>query len=304
MNERAPDLAAIDFNHLRSLHVLLDEANVGRAAVRLGITPPAASNALRRLRDQLGDPLLVRAGSSMVRTSLGEALRGPAADFMRAAEALVNHGHSRFDPTSWRGEFSLFTSEYVFVSLGARLEVALRAQVPGLDLTVARVHGDVAMWLRGQDGLAITPLTSRSPEVRQEELFTDRMVAVLRREHPLAGSRLTLARFCSLEHVLVSLRGRPGSMVDPILEGLGRRRRVVRVVPSHALAAHIVATTDCVTTAPARYVESVGERHGLVGRSLPFDLDTVTFRTQWHRRHDASGIHVEMRRILREAAGR
>ena len=301
MNELDTRLPNIDYNQLRALHFLLEEASVARAATKLAITPAAASNALRRLRELLDDPLLVRAGQLMVRTALGESLREPAAEFMRAAQAIVARKNASFDASRWHGTLSLLTSDYVYLSLGDRFETLLRKRIPGLDLVVQSVGQDDTDWLRGNEGLAITPAVGLSDEVRFEPLFRDRMVVAMRADHPLATKRMTLKRYCELNHVLVSLRGRSGSVVDSALERLKHSRRVVRIVPTHLFAAHLVSTGDYVSALPERFVEALGVRLNLVSRPLPIDLPDVAFGTSWHRRHEASPIHIALRALLTES---
>lgn len=302
MNVLNGQLSNIDLNQLRALHILLEEVSVGKAAARLAITPAATSNTLRRLRDFFGDPLLVRAGQQMVLTALGESLREPAAEFMRSAECIVSTNRDGFDARSWRGTFTLLTSDYVYLSLGERLEALLRVRVPGLNLAVNSVGSDDTQWLRRNEGLAITPIAGKTDEVRFEPLFEDRMVVAMRADHPLANKRMTLTRYCSLAHILVALRGRPGSLVDNQLLQQGRSRRVARIVPTHLLAAHLVSSTDLVSALPQRFVDAVGSRLNLVAHPLPVEVKNVTFGTCWHRRHDGSQIHLAMRALLTEAA--
>ena len=295
-------LPSVDFNHLRALHVLLEEASVGGAAKRLRITSPAASNALRRLRDLMGDPLLVRSGRAMVRTPLGEALRAPAAEFVRAAGSLMRQRNGNFDATTWRGTFSLLTSDYVYLTLVDRLERCLRLRAPGVDLEIEAVRNDDIGWLRQNEGIAITPVRVPHADVSRAPLFREHMVVTMRAGHPMSDKRMTLKRYCELNHVLVSLRGQSGSMVDRLLAQHDRARRVARTVPTHTLAAHVVASSDFVSTLPASFVRAVDDQYGLVARPLPIDLPAFDFYMSWHRRHDASPLHSFMRQLLREAA--
>jgi DNA-binding transcriptional LysR family regulator len=238
----------------------------------------------------------------MVRTTVGEALRAPAAEFVRVAEALLLQQSESFSAATWRGTFPLMTSDYVYVTLASPLERALEERAPGLNLVMTHVADDSDEWLRHNDGLAIGPLAVSNSDVKEEPLFRDHMVLAVRVGHPLSRRRITLKHYCELSHVLVAPRGRPGSMVNTMLDQTGLVRRVARVVPTHTLAAHIIAASDCVSTLPARFVEAVGDRFGLVGRPLPFDLPGIELRVSWHRRHDASPVHNFMRRLLREAA--
>ena len=301
MNDpQVESLPSVDFNHLRALHVLLEEASVGRAANRLGITSPAASNALRKLRDLMGDPLLVRSGRAMVRTPLAEKLRAPAAAFVRAADSLMRKRTSDFDATTWRGTFSLLTSDYVYLMLVDRLERCLRRRAPGVDLEIGAVRNDDTGWLRQNEGIAITPVRVTNADINRVPLFREHMVVTMRAGHPMSDQPMTLERYCQLSHVLVSLRGQSGSMMDGLLAQTGHARRVARTVPTLSLAAHVVASSDFVCTFPASFVRTVGTQYGLVTRPLPVDLPAFDFYMSWHRRHDVSPVHSFMRQLLSE----
>ncbi len=116
--------SSFDLNHARALHHLLDEAHVTRAARKLGITPAAASNALRRLRDDFGDPLLVRSGRSLVRTPRAEQLRVPAKEILLAAERLFEQGRP-FDPATASWEVRLTASDRIAELLLPRIDQLL-----------------------------------------------------------------------------------------------------------------------------------------------------------------------------------
>lgn len=298
MSNRLPNF---DFNQLRALHFLLEEASIAQAATRLSITPAAASNALRRLRELLDDPLLVRAGQHMVRTPLADSLREPAQEFMRAAESIVVHKNEAFNSKIWQGTFSIMTSDYVYLSFGSRLETLLKHRVPKLNLTIDTACQDYTDWLRHNDGLAIAPEIKLNGEIQFETLFSDRMVLAMRSDHPLASKKISLNEYCKLAHILVSLRGNPSSLVDDALQKIGRKRRVARIFPTHTLAAHIVAQSDYVSVLPERFVIGLSKGLKLIARPLPLQLASINFGISWHRRHETSPIHTTMRALLKEA---
>ena len=295
-----PELAGIDLNHLRALHALLEEASVTRAAQRLGITPPAASNALRRLRDLLGDSLLVRVGQGMVRTPKGEALRGPASTFMAAAQALVFPGG--FDAKQWQGVFPLLISDYVYATIATPLERLLAEHLPGAKV---RVHMPGAIdpehWLAEREGLVIDPYGERPTRGFAELLYEERMVLVMR-DTDCLPNEVSLDTFCDLRHLLVSPGGRPGSIIDRRLQALGRSRDVVHEVPTFFLAAHILAHSDLVSALPERFAKLVAPHFGLVVRALPLETPTIRFWVSGHRRHVDSPLHQLMGSLIRRAS--
>jgi DNA-binding transcriptional LysR family regulator len=295
------NVQAVDLNHVRALHVLLDEGHVARAARRLGITPAAASNALRRLRDQLGDPLLIRVGRTLVRTPLAEALRGPARDVLAAAERLLEVS-APFRPEAYDGELVLTTSDRIAEVLLPALDRVLVSRAPRASLRVRTVTVDVEAYLREQGGLAITPSFARDKNLRGEVLFVEDFVCVLRKGHPLLRGRWTVERFAAAEHVVVaplaiSARG----ATDEALAALGRSRRVSRVVTSFALAVPLLVGSDRIAVLPRSFASTRGADAALVVRAPPIALPSVPMHMTWYPGHDADPRHAWFQDVVREA---
>src|SRR5258706_707683 len=148
--------SSFDLNHARALHHLLEEAQVSRAAHKLGITPAAASNALHRLRVDFGDPLLVRSGRMLTRTTRAEELRGPAKQVMLAAERLFEQGRP-FDPATASWEIILTASDRSAELLLPTLDRFLRERAPRAQLSVRTMTVDIGAFLRERGGIAIVP---------------------------------------------------------------------------------------------------------------------------------------------------
>lgn len=293
-------LEGYDLNQIRALCALLHEAHVARAAKRLGITAPAASNALRRLRDDFGDPLLVRAGGGMVRTPLGEALLGPARAVIEAAERVVAVGRP-FDAASYAGDFRVSTSDYVAQVLLGPLDALLSARAPSARLRLRPYNRPPIEWLREEGDLALRPMLGDEPELCGVPLFDDGFLSVMRRGHPLAKGPLTVDRYAAASHVLVAPIGESDvGVVDRALADLGRSRRVMRTVSSFFVVPVLLQASDHIATLPAAYARAVARQWDLAVRPVPVAVPWVTIHMVWHRRHEADPRHGWLRGVMQE----
>ncbi|MCB9553046.1 MAG: LysR family transcriptional regulator [Myxococcales bacterium] len=293
-------LEGYDLNQIRALCALLHEAHVARAAQRLGITAPAASNALRRLREDFGDPLLVRAGRGLVRTPRGEALLGPARAVMEAAERVFAAGEP-FDPGRFEGDFRVSTSDYVAHVLLGPLDALVSARAPGARLRLRPYSRPSVEWLREAGDLALRPALAGEPELCAEPLFDDGFLCVMRRGHPLTKGTLTVDRFAAASHVLVAPIGESDvGVVDTALAGLGRSRRVMRTVSSFFMVPGLVQGSDHIATLPAAYARVVARQWDLAVRPVPVAVPWVTIHMVWHRRYDGDPRHGWLRGVMRE----
>ncbi len=296
------NLAGIDLNQLRVLDALLSERSVSRAARRLGVTQAAASNALRRLRETVGDPLLVRAGRRMVLTPRAEALVGPAAEVMRAA-ARVLAPEAGFDPAGASTTFRLATSDHVDVVLLSRVESQLAREAPGIDVHLLpfgpRAYDDLR---DGRVDLIVAPAREGPADIASEHLFDDRLVWVMRAGHEAASAPASVEGLAGWRHLLVSPRGFSGGPVDAALTRHGLTRRVARTMPHFGTALLLLTRSDLVAVLPLRLVRAVAPELGLIWRPLPFALPSVTMTMTWHRRDARDARHAYLRDITRRAA--
>ncbi len=295
------NVSAFDLNHARALHFLLEEAHVARAARRLGITPAAASNALRRLRRDFDDELLVRAGRTLVRTPLGEQLRGPAREVLAAAQRLFGV-NTPFEPGGYDGEFVLTTSDRVAEALLPALDGLLSTRAPRASLAVRTVTTDVSAFLRDRGGVAILPDTAPERGLSTESLFLEEFVCVLRKGHPLLKGAWTIQRFAAAEHLLVAplAQSRRGA-VDEALEARGLARRITRVVTSFALATPLLVSSDRITVLPRSFALARAGNLEVVIRPPPFELPPIQMELAWHPAHEQDPRHVWFRGLLRDA---
>ncbi len=287
-----------DLAGLSTLDALLQEASVSGAARRLGLSTPAVSHALARLRERFDDPLLVRAGRGMVLTPRAEALKPKVQDAISVASRIFEP-HEAFSPSTMKRSLTLSATDYVLLVFGRALDEAVRDVAPGLQLRVVPNAVDDAERLRsGDTDLAIGIYGDLPPELKTRPIITDRLVCVVRQDHPKIKKRLTLARYVELEHVQVAPRGRPGGYVDECLAERGMQRRVTRAVPYFQVALEMTAGSDRILTISERIAALLGPQLGLKIIEPPIPLKPFALSMVWHPRFDADPGHRWFREQL------
>jgi DNA-binding transcriptional LysR family regulator len=296
------ELREVDLNLLVVLDALLEEASVTRAAGRLEMSTPAVSHALARLRDHFRDPILVRSGRGMVRSSRAVELR-PRVRALVAEIGEVLRPAGDIDPASIERRFRLRATDHVLLILGTNLDALTRREAPGAILEFLPNRPDDGEALRaGEIDLAIGVYPQLPPELRIRKLFDDRFVCVVRRGHPIGERRLTPRRYAALEHVLVAPRGRPGGTFDRLLAERGLERRVTRAVPYFVAAFHLVSRSDCVLTVSERLARSLAGRFALRVLEPPLDHPGYTLRMIWHPGREGDSAHRWLRSTVVRAA--
>jgi len=291
-------LRDIDLNLLVLLDALLREEGVTRAAERVGMSAPAMSRALARLREQLDDPLLVRAGRTLVPTPRARELAPEVRSLVEAIERVMRPQAAPALGSLERG-FRIRATDHVLAVLGGHVDRAVREQAPGVDLYYSpNLPSDPEDLREGRVDLAIGVYHRAPPELRRTTLFHDRFVCVVRADHPTVKRKPTLDRFAALEHVLVAPRFQPGSVVDRALAEVGHERRIARVVPYFLAALHLVSSTDYVLTVSERLARAEAERFGLRVVSTPLPLERYPIHALWHPRLDADGAHRWLRSVV------
>ncbi len=300
MHEAHDALAGVDLNLVLALDALLAERHVTRAAARLGITQSAASHALGRLRDLLGDPLLVRGTrGAMMPTPRAEQI-APQIHSVLVALAGALRGVA-FDPSTARRTFRIGASDYVELVLLPRLTERIARIAPGIDLWVHSFaeHGDEELATGTLDVVLGPPRGAARPAGSYEKvMFDESFTCILRAGHPLAASKLTLARYCALPHLLITPRGTPGSFVDDALAALGKTRRVAVAVPHFLVVPYIVAGSDLVATLANRVATMFSETLGLVMLAPPVQIPRFQIALAWHERNHHDAPHRWLREQL------
>ncbi|MCX2542078.1 LysR family transcriptional regulator [Pseudomonas sp. COW5] len=277
------DLRLIDLNLLVILDALLGEQHVTRAAERLHLSQPAVSHALARLRDLLGDPLLVRAGSGLVPTARALELVAPLAEALAQVQSLL--APNAFDPASARRTFRLAMSDYGAAIILPGLIRTLRREAPGIDLQISHAsrEGMVEGLLNGDIDLAAGVLPELPGELCSTPLFEERYVCLLDRQSLPAGGVLDLPTYLSRPHVLLEMRGSGTPEIERTLTALRERRRVAVSLPHWSVAPQFISGTDLILTVASRALNDIDEE-ALIVVPPPFEIAPFTFVSAWHKR--------------------
>lgn len=268
------NIARLDLNLLIALEALLEEASVGRAAHRVALSQPAMSHALNRLRTLLGDPLLVRVGARMQRTTRGDALRHPVKEVLaRARDLLVS---ADFHAASSTRTFRLFMGDNVADLLLPALLQEMRAKAPGIAI---RTHtGNISsldpLQLARAVDFAISCVPDRFKGFYQQRLFTDRDAVAVRRGHPLLSRSLSPDAFLHAGHVAVIGREFSADPVDDWLRKEGLGRNIVLSVPHYLQALHVVSQSDLIAVIPERLIRTHSGTLDLEVMAVPLDVGT------------------------------
>jgi len=264
------NLAALDLNLLVALDALLLEANVSRAAMRIGLSQPAASHALQRLREVLGDPLLVRVGARMELTPRAQGLRGPLAQALDQVRGLFIPDD--FDASSSERQFRLMMPDLAVELLVPPLMAKLARLAPSVRLDIVPWRGPAiftAEFARTID--LVISIGDAFKGFHRQLLYTDRDALAVRRGHP-AGARLARRdAFLKARHVAVVIRGQNEDLIDGWLRAKGIERRIALVVPGYIEALHVVARTDLVAFVPSRLIAALAKPLALAAVTPPLD---------------------------------
>ena len=304
----------LDLNLLRVFDEVMQERSLTKAAHNLSLTQPAVSNALRRLRDTLGDELLVRSGQGLQATPLALKL------WPTVRDALQNLQHTlvgqAFDAATSNQTFVLTMADATAAELIPPLVNVLETQAPGISVRVrplttrdprpllADERADLALGFfpAALADLAAQAQTDQATAFSHERLYDGHYVCVMRKGHPLASQALTLADFCTARHLLVSFSGRPFGFIDESLAALGKSRRVVLTVNQFFTAGRVVANSNLLTVLPRHFVKVTGIADELTLQELPFAVPTVHVDALWHHRHAYDPAQLWLRRTIRGIA--
>jgi DNA-binding transcriptional LysR family regulator len=301
----------LDLNLLRVFDAVMTEQNLTRAANRLAMTQPAVSNALKRLREALHDELLIRTAHGVKPTPRAEMLWPTVRRALSDLEEAVVP--TNFDVSTAHVTFRMAMADATAALWLPILTRSIENDAPGLNVRMVPLttREPRPMLLRGDIDLAIgffpgvvAQLTGGpdSP-IRHERLYSGHYVCVMRKDHPLAKSKLTIDEYCSANHLLVSFSGRARGLVDEALTQLNRKRRILLTVNQFFTAGRVVANSNLITVLPRHLIASTGMSGALIAKELPFTLPAVHIDMLWHERDARSPAHKWLREHLTAMTG-
>lgn len=303
--EGVVNLAGLDLNLLVPLDVLLEERSVTRAAARLGLSQPALSAALGRLRRHFGDPLLVRSGNTYELSPLARTLRGRASRALDEVERVFT-SRAEFDPATSRRTFTVQTSDYAMAVLGSRVARIVAERAPGVRIRFQNhsvvVNGDMSTdWLRAVDGMILPRgFVFDLPSVG---LFTDEWVCLTDRGNPEIGDSLTMDDVVRLPWVLTYHD--PSRFIAAVrqLQLQGVEPRVEAVVESFLALPFYLAGTSRLTMVQPHLARALATNGALRVLACPWNVVPIAETLWWHPVHTYDHDHVWFRELLGEAAG-
>lgn len=297
------DLRRIDLNLLLTLHALLAEQHVSRAALRLHRSQPAVSHALAQLRELFADPLLVRRGGRLQATARAQALIEPLQQALEQLDGLL--AQPGFDPRKARRSFRLAMSDY-----GARVVLpglmrVLRDEAPGIDLVVIQGSREamVGHLFDGEADLALGVFPELVAELRVETLFEERFTCIADRSGLPSRGGLRLDDWLARPHVLVAVRPGVDNEIDLALAAIGARRRVALALPHWAAAQEVIAGTDLILTVARRSLD-IGRLDSRLRRfEPPVAIKAFGFQQAWHQRREGEAGHRWLRERVAQVCG-
>jgi DNA-binding transcriptional LysR family regulator len=301
------DVPRVDAWSLHCVAVLVRESNVTRAGAALGLSQPATSAILAKLRVLFQDPLLVKSGSGMVPTPRAVELAGRAEKVLDELRGMIS-AEQALEPSQVEGTAAIAAMDLVRMLILPRLLEVLQRDAPGLVITVhdadrTRIH---ERFEHAEVDLGIGPQVVSSGRLHYRELWRDTAACLVRENHPALDETLTPERFAALTHVRV-VPSRPSFYDDALDKGLlamSLKRHVVVAERSFLMVPRLLESTDLVAVVPRRFAADACERHPLRTFDPPVELPELSMGLYWHERtHRDSTFHWLRQRIAAVAAG-
>jgi LysR family transcriptional regulator, mexEF-oprN operon transcriptional activator len=292
----------IDMNLVATLQAILDTGNASRAAVALGVTQPAISQNLRKLREHFGDKLFVRSGNNLQPTPRMLALQPVIARLLRDLD-MLSRPPEGFDPYTADQEFIICLSEVAEFAVLPCVAAEFAKHAPRCRIRGIRVHHSrlLSMLEQGEVDLAAGSLASAAPSLRQQRLAEHRIVCMVSAEGRWASAPLTLQDYVDGRHVAVH---RLVDSTDPISERLsvtGIHRNAVVTVASDFVAAQTVVKTDAICTVGEPAARELAALFPVRVQALPFEVGTLATRMIWHERLQGDASHIWLRKLVEVA---
>lgn len=292
-------LANIDVNLLVVFDLLYREGSTQRAAERLGVTQPAVSHALKRLRKLLGDELFERTSRGLSPTPRADRLHPGIADALARLHETLNLGDD-FEPATSERTFQLAMTDIGEIVFLPRLLEHLAREAPGIRLSTVRSHQENLKreMEEGRIDLAIGLIPQLGAGFYQQRLFVQRYVCLMRRDHPLAGGSFEMDDFSAATHAVVVAKGTGHGIVEEQLARAGIERPVRLQLPHFAAVPYIISESDLVVTVTDKFAEATRERFGLAVQEPPLPFPEIPINLFWHRRYHRDAGNRWLRGLL------
>lgn len=293
-NKNTPN---IRLQELMVFEAILSNGSITAASEALGISQSSVSKQLKNLRHNFADELFVRSGQGMAATSKALVIAPRISALIKSFEEL--HGEIDFDPGDIERNFVISTSDEVQHYLLPQLVKKISAQSPSSKVTFKVLDRDFAakQLESGSVDLAIT-LNWHAPEhLKQSRLFSDDFVVIHRKGHPLQGGKMTMKKYLSAKHMMVSPLGHAHGPVDEILTSMGRKRFVSLIVPYFMQVADALSDSDLILTLQRRACRELMKDHPLSISESPIKMRPLNYFLFWHKRYDRDSTNRWLRQV-------
>lgn len=293
------NISTFDLNLLRVLDALLTEQSTVKAGKRIGLSQPAVSAALSRLRSAFGDELFFRQGQGLTPTSFALTLEEPVRQIIEGIELLLANQND-FDPANSKARFRIAGSDYFGELLMPKLAARLIDRAPGMTVHLVDLvpHAHVATLEKNEIDLALVPKADLPEWVDHETAFNSTFSVIARKGHErlsratvLPGDAVPLDLFCDLGHVLFSPQGRGAAMGDKALAEVGRARRVVMSMPTFSSVYRAVSGSELIALIPTALAHHVADIANLDVFQPPMRVKPAQILMTWHRRFTSDPAH-------------
>lgn len=297
------NLSNFDLNLLRVLDALLKEHSTVKAGERIGLSQPAVSASLARLRVALGDQLFFRRGQKLAPTEYALSLQAPLHDILNKVGALIQ-GPSAFDPASAKENFRISGSDFFAELLMPILAVRFQSIAPSIRVHLVDLVPDGGVETLGQHevDLALIRATKLPDWIDSQAVFQSPFSVIARKDNPriksaglLAGDVVPIDLFCNMGHVLFSQDGEGKGLGDSALANIGRARNVVMTMPVFSGVYRAVSGSDLIALLPSPLARHVATSAGLDVFKPPIHIPITQIAMVWHRRYSDSQPHIWLR---------
>lgn len=292
------ELRRIDLNLLLTLHALLTEQHVTRAAIRVHKSQPAVSHAFAQLRTIFKDPLLTRQGGGMVLTPKAQELVQPLKQALSQLEGLLTS--PVFDPSKAERRFRLALSDYATHLLLPKLVRYLRTHAPGIDLAISQSSREtmLAQLLDGEIDLELGVFPETSQDIQLQTLFKEYFISIADSTILPAQGELSLEEWLAYPHVLVAVRPDTDNEIDTALALRGLQRHVAIVLPHWSISTKILLGTNLILTVASRTLIDMSDNAALQAFVPPLELPPFLFQQAWHARRNTDPAHSWLREAV------
>lgn len=277
------NISELELNQLRLLQLIFETKNLTRAGERAGLTQSAVSHALKKMRHSFNDALVIRQGNTLVLTPRAEYLELQLTRWLNDFETNILN-HEQFNPQTSARTFYIGTSDLVEQLLAPKLIAQFTEAAPNINLIFRKLDKpNFATQIESNEvDFIISVGESTHPALMVKTLYKDDFVSAVRHQHPILNKTITAKELCQYPHILAGTGRDNRGMVDDELEKQGLSRIVRTRVANFSSAPYIVENSDCILTAPRKFIEEIKDKFAITPFELPIKLDSYSMKLYWN----------------------